>query len=367
MTTLLLLFGFLVGVKALGDGFQLLGSATLELIFSATANPFVSLVVGILATTVMQSSSVTTSMIVGLVASPESPLPLANAVPMIMGANIGTTVTATLVSLAHVGRSDEFERAFPIAVCHDLFNYVTVLVLLPLELLTGYLQQSAIAIGQLLEEVGGIDYESPFSHMISATLEPIKQLIAFVFTASQLQGVALIVVGGGTIFATLFLIVKVMRSVVRTKVERMVANVLGSSAVLAILVGAAVTVMVQSSSITTSLLVPLGAAGVLRLEQALPITIGANVGTTVTALFAALAGSGVNRMYGLEIALVHLLFNLTGMILIYPLAVIRSIPLKSARYLTKLALRSPRLTLFFVAALFYGLPALLLFLDRVIG
>jgi sodium-dependent phosphate cotransporter len=72
-------------------------------------------------------------------------------------------------------------------------------------------------------------------------------------------------------------------------------------------------------------------------------------------------------MFGLEIALVHLLFNLTGMILIYPLAVTRNIPLKSARYLTKLALRSPRLTLFCVAGLFYGLPALLLFLDRVIG
>ena len=367
VTVLLLLFGFLVGVKALGEGFQLLGGATLDLIFSATENPFVSLVVGILATTVMQSSSVTTSMIVGLVAAPESPLPLANAVPMIMGANIGTTVTATIVSLAHMGRRDEFERAFPIAVCHDLFNYVTVVVLLPLELLTGYLQQTAVAIGVLLEGFGGGDYESPFSRMIEVALEPIAQLIAVAFPASQLQGVALIVVGGGAIFTTLFLIVKVMRSLVRTRVELMVTNVLGSSAVFAILVGVTVTTMVQSSSITTSLLVPLGAAGVLRLEQALPITIGANVGTTVTALFAALAGSGANRMFGLEIALVHLLFNLTGMILIYPLTVTRNIPLKSARYLTTLAVRSPRLTLVWVAVFFYGLPALLLFLNRVIG
>ena len=367
MTVLLLLFGFLVGVKALGEGFQLLGGATLDLIFSATENPFVSLVVGILATTVMQSSSVTTSMIVGLVAAPESPLPLANAVPMIMGANIGTAVTATIVSLAHMGRRDEFERAFPIAVCHDLFNYVTVVVLLPLELLTGYLQQTAVAIGVLLEGFGGGDYESPFSRMIAVTLEPIEQLIAVLFPASQLQGVALIVFGGGAIFTTLFLIVKVMRSLVRTRVELMVTSVLGSSAVFAILVGVTVTTMVQSSSITTSLLVPLGAAGVLRLEQALPITIGANVGTTITALFAALAGYGANRMFGLEIALVHLLFNLTGMILIYPLTMTRNIPLKAARYLTTLALRSPRLTLLWVVALFYGLPALLLFLNRVIG
>ena len=126
-TVLLLLFGFLVGVKALGEGFEQLGDGTLEVIFAATQNPFIGLIVGILATTVVQSSSVTTAMIVGLVAAPESPLPLANAVPMVMGANIGTTVTATFVSLAHMGRRDEFERAFPVAVCRDLFNYVAVL------------------------------------------------------------------------------------------------------------------------------------------------------------------------------------------------------------------------------------------------
>ena len=110
---LLLLFGFLVGVKALGAGFELLGGDAVEAIFAATANPFMGLIVGILATTLVQSSSVTTAMIVGLVAAPEAALPLSNAVPMIMGANIGTTVTATLVALAHMGRREEFERAFP--------------------------------------------------------------------------------------------------------------------------------------------------------------------------------------------------------------------------------------------------------------
>ena len=363
VTVLLLLFGFLIGVKGLGEGFKLLGGDFLELIFSTTENPFIGLVVGILATTIVQSSSVTTSMIVGLVAAPESPLPLANAVPMIMGANIGTTVTATVVSLAHMGRRDEFERAFPVAVCHDVFNYVTVLLLLPLELATGFLQRTAVGLGALLEGAGGFDYDSPFATVLSATLGPVEQLTAMLFPAAQAQGVALIVFAGGLIFTTLFLLGKVMRSLVRTRVEVLVTNVLGSSAVLSILVGMAVTVMVQSSSITTSLLVPLGAAGLLRLEQALPITIGANIGTTVTALLAALAVSGPNAIYGLEIALVHLMFNLTGTLIIYPLKVTRSVPLRLARYLTTLALRSRKLTLLWVAALFYGVPALLLFVD----
>jgi len=364
VTVLLLLFGFLIGVKGLGEGFRLLGGDFLELIFTTTENPFIGLVVGILATTIVQSSSVTTSMIVGFVAAPESPLPLANAVPMIMGANIGTTVTATVVSLAHMGRREEFERAFPVAVCHDVFNYMTVLILLPLELATGFLRRTAVWLGSLLEGAGGFDYDSPFASALSATLGPVEQLAAWLFPAPQAQAVALIAFAGVLIFGSLFLVVKVMRSLVRTRVELLVTNVLGSSAVLSMLVGVAVTVMVQSSSITTSLLVPLAAAGMLRLEQALPITIGANVGTTVTALLAALAVSGPNAIYGLEIALVHLLFNMTGTVMIYPLEITRNVPLRGARYLTTLALRSRKLTLVWIAALFYGVPALLLFVNR---
>ncbi len=132
-----LLFLFLTGVQCLGDGFKLLGQDLLNSFFTTTENPFIALMVGILATTLVQSSSVTTAMIVGLVAAPENPLPMANAIPMVMGANIGTTVTNTLVSLAHVARKDEFLRAFSVATCHDFFNFIAVAILLPLEMATG--------------------------------------------------------------------------------------------------------------------------------------------------------------------------------------------------------------------------------------
>lgn len=143
-------------------------------------------------------------------------------------------------------------------------------------------------------------------------------------------------------------------------------SVLGSSALVAILIGVVVTVMVQSSSITTSLLVPLGGAGLLRLEQAFPVTIGANIGTTVTALLAALAVSGPNAGAGLEIALVHLFFNLSGLVLIYPVQMIRRVPLRLARRLTQLALRSRRWTVVWIALLFYGLPALCIAISRLL-
>lgn len=359
-----LLYVFLLGVKGLGDGFELIGQDFIESFFAATSNPFVGLIVGLLATTVMQSSSVTTSMVVALVAAPENPLPLANAIPMVMGANIGTTVTATIVSLGHIGRRDEFERAFPVAICHDIFNYLAVLVLLPVEIATGYLGRTASTLAETLGHVGGVEYESPLNTALSAGFAPVIATAEWLFAAEGGQAVFLIGVSGAFIFFALFLLVKVMRAAVTSRVEGIVDRALGSSAIIAMLVGVVVTVMVQSSSITTSLLVPLGGAGLLRLEQAFPVTIGANIGTTVTALLAALAVSGPNAAAGLEIALVHLLFNMSGLLLIYPVKAIRRLPLEAARQVTKLALRSRKLTVVWVALLFYGLPALCIAIGR---
>ncbi len=360
-----LLFVFLLGVKGLGDGFELIGQDFIESFFAATSNPFIGLIVGLLATTVMQSSSVTTSMVVALVAAPENPLPLANAIPMVMGANIGTTVTATIVSLAHIGRRDEFERAFPVAICHDIFNYLAVLVLLPVEIATGYLGRTASMLAETLGQVGGVEYESPLSTALSAGFAPAIATAEWLFAAEGGQAVFLIGVSGAFIFFALFLLVKVMRAAVTSRVEGIIDRALSSSAIIAMLVGVTVTVMVQSSSITTSLLVPLGGAGLLRLEQAFPVTIGANIGTTVTALLAALAVSGPNAAAGLEIALVHLLFNMSGLLLIYPVKAIRQLPLEAARRVTQLALRSRKLTVVWVALLFYGLPALCVAIARV--
>ena len=364
-TVVSLLFIFLLGIKGLGDGFKLFGRDLVEGFFTATENPLVGLIVGLLATTLVQSSSVTTSMIVGLVAAPENPLPLANAVPMVMGANIGTTVTATIVSLAHIGRREEFERAFPVAICHDIFNYMSVLILLPLEISTGFLRRTAVGLASTLEGLGQFEYESPLRVLLSAGFAPITALAESAIASQGGQAVFLVGISSFCIFLALFLLVRVMRTLVHARVEGIIGQALSSSAIFSILVGAIITVMVQSSSITTSVLVPLAAAGLLRLEEAFPMTIGANVGTTVTALMAALGVSGPNAAAGLEIAIVHLLFNLGGMLLIYPVKAIRGVPIYIARTVTQVALRSRTLTALTVVALFYGVPAVALFVVRV--
>jgi len=364
LTLLGLLFVFLMGVQCLGDGFKLLGRDLLNAIFTTTENPFIALMVGILATTVVQSSSVTTAMIVGLVAAPENSLPLANAVPMVMGANIGTTVTNTLVSLAHVARPDEFRRAFSVATCHDFFNFIAVAVLLPLEMATGFLRGTAVALASSYGGIGGMQYESPLKNMLKMAIGPIQQLVEWLLQGQRSQAVLLILVSGVMIVSALFLLVRVMKSATESYVEVFITRSLGRSALLSMLVGVIVTVMVQSSSITTALLVPLAGAGLLTLEHAFPVTLGANVGTTVTALLATLAVSGPNAAAGVEIALVHVLFNLSGIVLIYPLRPIRRLPLVAARKLAEVAVKSRKWALIYVFGLFFGLPAALVILNR---
>lgn len=362
ITVVCLLLVFLTGVKGLGDGFKLLGGDLLEAFFSATANPFVALMVGLLATTLVQSSSVTTSMVVGLVAAPENPLPLANAVPMIMGANIGTTVTNTIVSIAHIGHRDEFRRAFSVATCHDFFNYLSVVVLLPLEIATGVLSRTASALAARLDIGTGNAFESPLSSALGAGTAPLKALSAALLDGPQAQGLVLALTSGILIFGALMLIVRVLRSTLLSSAERFLGVALGRSALAAMMVGCLVTAMVQSSSITTSLLVPLAAVGVITLEQAFPVTIGANVGTTLTALMASLAVSGPNAHTGVEIALTHLAFNLAATILIYPWAPVRNFVLGMVSRFAGIATRSKVAAISYLLVLFYGLPALAAFL-----
>jgi len=356
-----------VGVNALGDGFKSLGRDFVDSFFAATANPFLALMVGILATTLVQSSSVSTALIVGLVAAPANALPLSNAVPMIMGANIGTTVTNTVVSMAHMGRKDEFRRAFAVATVHDFFNFLTVAVLLPLELATGFLQKGALFLASGLEGVGGVDYESPIKEVLGAVVDTLDAGLAIFVTTEQPRAVALIVLAALLIFTALYLLVRVMRTLMQSRVESYVASALEQNALIGMALGVVVTVMVQSSSITTALLVPLGGAGLISVAQAFPITIGANIGTTVTALLAALAATGVNAGAGLTIALVHLLFNLTGTVMIYPVRAVRRIPIRAAHWFAGLATRSRGLAIGYVLTVFYGVPAFFAFLNQLLS
>ncbi len=353
---LVLLYLFLVGVKGLESGIKIFGADFTDRLFANVSHPLAGLAAGLLATTLVQSSSVTTSTIVGLVGS--GTLPVGAAVPMIMGANIGTTITNTLVSIGHIRQGQEFRRAFAGATVHDFFNLLTVLVALPLELATGFLSTSAARLSSLL--AGGVTVgeqaESPIKAAVAYPVDRLKDAIEGWTSAAA--GTLLLSMGVVLVFVALVFVTRNMKAVMAGRIEQSLNSMLDRGAgVGGILVGLVVTMAVQSSSITTSILVPMVGAGILSLKNAYPVTLGCNVGTTITALLASLAAESPD---GLTIALVHTLFNVFGILVFYAIPVMRGIPIRLATGLGELAQRRKRWVLIYVVGVFIVLPLLLL-------
>ena len=353
LVVVILLYFFLTGVELLSGGFKTLGKDFVDGLFQGVSNPIGGLFVGLLATVLVQSSSVSTSVIVGLVAS--NVVGIDDAVPMIMGANIGTTVTNILASLGYLRRGDDFRRAFAAATVHDIFNLLAVAVLLPVELLTGYLSGAAGWITDLVIGTSGASFKSPLKAAVKMPAGWIKDLLSELGTHGDLKG-ALIVIGLVFILLALAFVTRNMRLLVADRVEAAINRTLGAgSGLVAIVLGMIITVAVQSSSITTSVLVPLAAAGVLSLENVYPITLGANVGTTVTALLASLA---TGSPAAVTVALVHTLFNLTGIALFYPVRSLRALPIRLATGLARIGAERRTWAVTYVLAMFLVIPLL---------
>jgi sodium-dependent phosphate cotransporter len=360
------LYVFLVGIKSLGGGLSMLGKERMEALVGMTNNPFIGLIIGILVTSVIQSSSTTTSIVVGLVGAGQ--MSVSNAVPIIMGANIGTTVTNTIVAVTSIGRRDEFRRAIGAATMHDFFNVLVVIVLLPLEIAFGFLTHAAEYATTLLGGFWGATYKSPLqqgikwgSHQLASVAETLVGTVGL--PEMPWAGVVLGAMGLGLIFFALIALVRLLKSLMLKRVEILLDKYLGGTGFLALLIGFVVTALVQSSSVTTSTLVPVVAAGVITLEAAFPITLGANVGTTVTALLASLAADDVQ---GLTIALAHFLFNILGILIFYVHPRMRQIPLGMARWMGDLAYRSRVQALAYLAAIFFVVPAVCILVWRLL-
>jgi len=355
-----MLYAFLVGVSLLESGIAGLGAGFQDGLVREIANPLSGLFAGILLTVLVQSSSVSTATIVGLVGS--GTLDVSLAVPMIMGANIGTTITNTLASLGSIRRRNEFRRALTAATMHDFFNILAVMVLMPLELMTGAFTRSATWLTGLIRGTDVAITPGP-SRLRTAVKAPVKlvgEAISAVGAPSQIASLLVLVLGVALIFLALVLITRNMRQLVRGSVERAMNHVVGrGGGAVGILIGLLVTVAVQSSSITTSILVPLVAAGLLTARSAYPITLGANVGTTVTALIASLA---VTQPAGLTIALVHTLFNVTALAIVFPIRAVREVPVRLAEGFAGIAVKHPTLVAGYLLGLFVIVPLLGIFL-----
>jgi len=386
------LYFFICSLSFLSDSFRILGGKNVGSLFKDAEllqNPVVGLMIGVLVTVLLQSSSTSTSIIVGLVAAGTAEVRVA--IPMIMGANIGTSVTNTIVSFTQVSNREEFRRAFACATVHDMFNWLTVIVLLvlevichPLELLTEEIlntyykdddskdvskspdflkaltkpfTKAIVELDKKVVKGWGLNdpkYENKTSILkthcknkeTNETYDTCPYLFAYMGPEGSESedvyiGLVLLILSLLMLSGCLIGMVKCLNSLLGTEVRGFIDNVVNKdipikglgwlTGYLFILIGAGITILVQSSSVFTSTLTPLAGAGLVSLERAYPMTLGSNIGTTTTSLLASLAAGGNHFKEALQIALVHLFFNIFGILLFFPIPFMRwPIPMANA-------------------------------------
>ena len=346
---LFLLYLFFTSIELMSSAFKMAGEGFAEQLINTVSDPVAGLILGFVATGIIQSSSTTTTIVVGLVAS--GALSIELAVPLIMGANIGTTTTNTLVSMGHVTRPVEFQRAFAASTVHDFFNVLAAITILPIEIVFHPVQKMAVFLQGAFAGAGGMSLANP----LKAVIKPLADAVAGAIPYT----VPLALLALGVLFLALQQMMKVMRGAILHRLETLFDRVLFRNDAASFALGMVTTASVQSSSATTSLVVPLAGTGVLTLRQVFPYTLGANIGTTITAI---LASFSTGNPAAVTVALAHLSFNILGIAIYYPL---KALPLWLAESAGRLAARSRKsavtVILIYVALIF--IPLLYVFLS----
>lgn len=362
---LFFLYFFLVSIRLMGIAFQFFGKGFAEQLISSYSDPLVGLFTGILATSLVQSSSTTTSLVVGLVGG--GALPVEYAIPIIMGANLGTTITNTLVSFGFVTRKEDFRRAFAGATVHDFFNMGTIIIFFPLEMKFHWIQKSAFFLTRAFQGAGGVTFTSPFKLAINPAVHGVKVFLINILSLTEMvAGVIMLLLAVIVVITSLLYLVKTLQALTISRAMVFIDRFLFRNDLTAILLGLGLTVAVQSSSVTTSLIVPLVGAGIVSLRRSYPVTLGANLGTTVTAMLASLAtvsmadAQTVNTA-GVTAAFAHLVFNMYGIAVFYPL---KRLPIFCASRLADLAAGSKKWPLVFVFVVFFMVPLLVILVAR---
>jgi len=372
LTALLAVYFFIAAIHVMGHGLKTVAKvpsskAVMERIYHCADNPLAGLCVGVLLTSLVQSSSFTTTFTVGLVAAGQ--VPFLTAIFIIMGANIGTSVTNTLVSLAHLRKRAEFRRSLAAATVHDFFNVLNVLLLGPLEWAFGVVSRPARWFGHWLEGAAFFTTDPKKYNVVKTGVQPISGVLDWLLgdllgLPTTARGLLTAALGVVILFLALIFLVKVLRRLLRDRLAGLFSRTLFRSPATSFTVGIVATSAVQSSSVTTSLVVPLVGAGVLRIRQIYPYTLGANIGTTVTAVLGALALAAMAAgqsaavqaaaAFGLAVAFGHLLFNVYGTTVFWPL---QWIPISLAKGYAKLASEHRALAAAYILGLFYLTPA----------
>ncbi|MCF4007246.1 Na/Pi symporter [Corynebacterium uropygiale] len=300
---ILAILAVLLGLNLIVSGVEDLGTQHFASLLEKAHNPIVGLAVGILITAVVQSSSASTALTVTAVGAGVIPLPAA--VPVIMGANIGTTFTASLVAFSYADDREQFRRAVHTAGMHMWFNLLLVAMLLPLELLAQPLQRLTRLI------VDSDDLSDHTAHGLHL-LDPVSSVI----------------LGALLILIAVRLISTLLRTLMATTTRTILRRHSRRQFSLSVLAGMLVTIAVQASTVTVCSLLPFTASRTMRQREALGVITGANVGTTLLALIIAIIAPSSLGGVAFQAALIHLAFNLVGAVLLLLIRPLRSVLLR---------------------------------------
>ncbi|WP_255310696.1 thymidylate synthase [Streptomyces viridosporus] len=356
-----LIYLLICAVSIISRGFAGLGSDAAHTMFAFAAHPWVGLSVGVLGTVLIQSSTTTTAIAVTAVGS--GALPIQGAIPVILGANVGTTVTTSLVALTFIGDRAEFRRALGASTVHDFYNWLALLIFFPIELIWHPLRHIS---GTLTDALYGTHWLPNPAHFnfIRAATRPVEHGVthATAHVSSTLGPLFTIVIGAVLILVAVRYLGKLLKLLMVGRARGILIKAVGRNAYLAMASGMGATVVTQSSTITTSVLVPFAGTGILTPAQVYPVVVGSNLGTTFTVVFAAFAGVGQDAKIGLQAAFVHLVYNLFAIVVIYVIPLLRPLPLFCAENLARIVSAHRWVLAVYLGTFFIALPALVIVL-----
>jgi sodium-dependent phosphate cotransporter len=343
---------FLFSIDLLTLSMIRLNNNLVEELLKATDNPFIGLFVGLLMTALVQSSSTVTAMIVAVVASGN--LSLAQAVPLVMGANIGTTITSTLVAFSFFLKKGEFKRAMSAGVVHDIFNILTVMLLFPLEFYFDFLSKIATKLTISLFDSNKV-LDTSYTYNVLFT----RPFTNWVYDLLNMPIVTLALAVGLLLLSIKFLSSAVLDTFITQDVKNVNKHIFKDPFV-AFLYGLVATAAIQSSTVTTSLVVPAVANRKVSLMKIFPFIIGANIGTTITAVIASIYKTEA----AISLAIVHILFNLLGALVFLPFKSLRNIPVRLAMFLGRKSSDHRFVALAYILLTFFVIPFLLIYFNR---
>lgn len=400
------LYFFICSLTFLSTSFRILGGKNLSSLFSDSellSNPIIGVMIGILLTVLVQSSATSTSIIVSLVSAGVG---VSHAIPMILGSNVGTSVTNTIVSMTQAGDRDNFRRAFAAATVHDMFNWLAVIVLMTAEVATGFLELLTKAVVDNIpldsnvsnspdflqgltrpftnlviqvdgEVLLGWSMKDPAYNNVTTILNMNNSDYLFAYLGETRAGFSDVALGVILLILSLLMLVfcllglmKILNSVLSSKMVEIIQKTVNAdipyvpwlTGYIAMLIGCVITILVRSSSIFTSTLTPLCGAGLVTLETVYPMTLGSNIGTTTTSILASFAAEGRFIKPSIQIAFVHLFFNIIGILIFYPIPWMRW-PIPLARYLGNLTAKYRWFAAIYLVIMFFLLPLLVFLLS----